>query len=466
MHSPASRHKPGFPSQFAGEAFPDSTPTRMRCGLAEDIPPVNSEVLRQLWQLYAEVVLPIECKAHFAHFATPPVTPEEFEAKPQVLLVGQYSTGKTSMVQWLTGVDSAHFDVKPQPSTDKFMAVVHGEEEKCIKGHAAATLPQLPYQGLCTLGHSFLQHFQTVVLPAEMLKGITLIDTPGVLAGSKQRVGRNYDYAAACAWMAERADLVLLTFDAHKLDISDEFQEVMEVFKPYADKVRCVLNKADQIDASNLVKVYGALLWNVGKVLQTPEVARVYISSFWDQAYRFQDHQQLFDEDKSAILRELAALPHTSLLRRLDSLVARVQRLRTHLYIIGTLRSHLPVLPRFLPTAAGGGDARLRTFACAHLPQIFEDVQRLHGVSCGDLPDVKEFRTRLASFEHFSSLPPWDEKDVERLRQVLEVEVPNLMCDLGGVSAVRNSLRPSHEELSQNRRSWFRCQSRKRKHPE
>merc|ERR1719162_1890172 len=131
MHSPASHHKLGFPSQFAGESMPDSTPTRMRCGLAEDVPPVNSEVLRQLWQLYEEVVLPIEFKAHFAHFATPPVTPEEFEARPQVLLVGQYSTGKTSMVKWLTGCAS-----------------VHGEEEQLIHGNAATCLPQLPYQGL------------------------------------------------------------------------------------------------------------------------------------------------------------------------------------------------------------------------------------------------------------------------------------------------------------------------------
>ena len=36
--------------------------------------------------------------------------------------------------------------------------------------------------------------------------------------------------------MAERADLVLLTFDAHKLDISDEFQQVLQVLLPHADK--------------------------------------------------------------------------------------------------------------------------------------------------------------------------------------------------------------------------------------
>lgn len=422
---------------------------------------VNREVLRRLWKVYSDVLLPIERRVHFAHFVAPPVTAEEFEAKPQVLLVGQYSTGKTSMVQWLTGVESPYFDVKPQPSTDKFMAVVHGEEEKLIKGNAAAVLPQLPFQGLASLGNGFLANFQAVVQPAEILKELTLIDTPGVLSGKKQSIGRNYDYAKACAWMAERADIVLLTFDAHKLDISDEFQEVMEVLRPYADKVRCVLNKADQIDASNLVRVYGALLWNVGKVLRTPEVTRVFISSFWDKEYLFQDHRQLFEEDKAAIMQELQALPRTALLRRIDTLVARVKRVRTHLCVVSHLRAHLPMLPRLLPAAAGGGDVRLRQWACERLPAVFEEVQRIHGVSSGDLPDLEAYRARLETFEDFSRLPHWDAKDAVALQQIVEVEVPSLTRAVSGVSAVKAPLCP-HPAFNYDEGSWFRCQSRKR----
>merc|ERR1712070_520355 len=116
-----------------------------------------------------------------------------------------------------------------------------------------------------------------------------------------------------------------------------------EVLQPYAEKVRCVLNKADQIDATNLVRVYGALLWNVGKVLRTPEVARVFVSSFWDQPYRFQDHQELFDEDKSAILQELRELPKTALLRKVDSFAARARRLKSHLCILAHIHSQLPL---------------------------------------------------------------------------------------------------------------------------
>jgi hypothetical protein len=38
-------------------------------------------------------------------------------------------------------------------------------------------------------------------------------------------------------WFAERADLILLLFDAHKLDISDEFKDVILALKGAEDKV-------------------------------------------------------------------------------------------------------------------------------------------------------------------------------------------------------------------------------------
>ena len=40
---------------------------------------------------------------------------------------------------------------------------------------------------------------------------------------------------------------IVLLFDANKLDISDEFRRSIEAIHGYEDKVRIVLNKADQV---------------------------------------------------------------------------------------------------------------------------------------------------------------------------------------------------------------------------
>ena len=311
------------------------------------------------------------------------------------------------------------------------MAVVHGDEEQVIRGNAAICLPQLPYQGLSAFGASFLNSFQALVLNSDILKDITFVDTPGVLSGSKQRYGRAYDFATIVPWMAERADLVLLTFDANKLDISDEFQQVLQKLLPHADKVRCVLNKADEIDAANLVRVNGALLWNLGKVFKTPEVARVFVSSFWDEPYRFQDLAQLFDEDKEALLKDLYSLPRTSLLAKLNSFVARVRRLRAHMCVMVHLHSRLPWRFRLLRREAGA-----RRWLLSHLPRLLEEARLTRGVIVGDMPKVEAFRERLASFEGVLELPSWDQREMERLTRIVNVDVPQLInqCQVGGVT--------------------------------
>ena len=121
------------------------------------------------------------------------------------------------------------------------------------------------------LGISFLSRFEICEVDSSILNDINFVDTPGILSGEKQRMDRGYSFEQVVSWFAERADRILLLFDGNKLDISDELKRVIEILKGQDDKIRIVLNKADMIDSQQLMRVYGALMWSLGKVIKSPE---------------------------------------------------------------------------------------------------------------------------------------------------------------------------------------------------
>ena len=55
--------------------------------------------------------------------------------------------------------------------------------------------------------------------------------------------------------------------------------QVIQSLKGHDDKVRVVLNKADQVDMQQLMRVYGALMWSLGKVFRSPEVRLRHINT-------------------------------------------------------------------------------------------------------------------------------------------------------------------------------------------
>ena len=336
------------------------------------------------------------------------------------MLVGQYSVGKTSFIRYLLGRDFPGQRIGPEPTTDRFTVLLNGPEERTIPGNALSVHPDLPFRGLERFGVSFLSRFEGSQLPSSVLKSITLIDTPGILSGEKQRVNRGYDFTRVVSWFAERADLIVLLFDAHKLDISDELKGAIDALKGHEDKIRCILNKADQIDRQQLMRVYGALLWSLGKTMSSPEVARVYVGSFWEEPLKNMDNADLFEMEEKDLMKDLAVLPRQSAVRKINELVKRIRKIKTLSYIVGYLKQQMPSLM---------GKEKKQQKLINDLPNVFRTIMKKYNLSPGDFPDINTFSEKLkdVKFSEFSSLK---EEQITLLEKCLTVDIPKLMEEL------------------------------------
>ncbi|KAK9057193.1 hypothetical protein SSX86_024560 [Deinandra increscens subsp. villosa] len=165
-------------------------------------------------------------------------TNSDFDAKPMVMLLGQYSTGKTTFIKHLlrSGYPGAH--IGPEPTTDRFVAVMNGTDERSIPGNTVAVQADMPFNGLTSFGSAFLSKFE-------------------------------------CSQMAHP-----------------------------------------------LMRVYGALMWSLGKVLNTPEVMRVYIGSFNDKPINAIDDGPLgavlFEKEQDDLLNDLKDIPKKACDRRVS----------------------------------------------------------------------------------------------------------------------------------------------------
>jgi GTPase SAR1 family protein len=399
----------------------------------------STKVQARLKQIYKKAVLPVEKRFRYDYFYESPfLTDTEFDSKPQVMLVGQYSVGKTSFIRYILGRDFPGQRIGPEPTTDRFTVLLNGPEERTIPGNALSVHPDLPFRGLERFGVSFLSRFEGSQLPSSVLKSICLIDTPGILSGEKQRVNRGYDFTKVVSWFAERADLIILLFDAHKLDISDELKGAIDALKGHEDKIRCILNKADQIDRQQLMRVYGALLWSLGKTMNSPEVARVYVGSFWEEELKNMDNAELFEMEEKDLMKDLAMLPRQSAVRKINELVKRIRKVKTLSYIIGYLKGQMPAIM---------GKEKKQQQLISDLPNVFRTIMKKYNLSPGDFPDIAAFSEKLKDTK-FSEFNPLKEEQIALLDKCLTSDIPLLMEELPSERDTPDVLRKKMGDVS------------------
>jgi hypothetical protein len=148
---------------------------------------LNKEfILNGLARIYHKQILPLELS-----FTT--LVTRRFVAPPMVLLLGQYryihsykkdlisctltnlnfdllsiciscSVGKTSFIKYLACRDFPGIREGPEPTTDRFTAILWGASNKIIPGAALCSQSDRPFPGLSPYGNNFLSRLEGVEL--------------------------------------------------------------------------------------------------------------------------------------------------------------------------------------------------------------------------------------------------------------------------------------------------------------
>jgi len=189
-----------------------------------------------------------------------------------------------------------------------------------------------------------------------------------------------------------------------------------------------VLNKCDTVTAQELMRVYGSLMYSLARVTRAPEVPRVYVGSFKQQASPSCKAPapsagipggagELFQAEAADLIRDLAAIPSRAMDRKVADLVKRVRAARIHALVIGHLRRQLPAVV---------GRAKAQAKLLADLPAAFEAVAREHRLPLGDFPEPSRYRQILQSFE-LADFPKLRDRDVRVFEEVLGGDIPALV---------------------------------------
>ncbi|KAK3280599.1 hypothetical protein CYMTET_11567 [Cymbomonas tetramitiformis] len=377
-----------------------------------------SELMVKMQTIYKEKILPVEQKHKYDQFYSPHWSDADFEAKPMVLLLGQYSVGKTSFIRHMIGKDFPGLNIGPEPTTDRVIAIHYGDVERTTPGNVLSVSPKLPYRGLERFGTGFLSRFEGSEVRAKILEDITFVDTPGILAGEKQRVNRQYDFNEVIGWFAQRADRILLFFDANKLDVSDEFKEVLVSLTDHGNKLRVVLNKADQLSNQQFIKVHGALMWSLSRVIRSPEAVRVYPGSFWDTPMRAScDMQGLLESEMADFYKDLTEIPRYATQRKVDELLKRIKRVKVHSCLIAHLKKEMPKM---------WGSQERQKELIKNIREEMNKVRLEHNLPVADFPLPDELVQKLEGRD-FNTFEKWSDRKMKDLETAMSKDIPDVL---------------------------------------
>ena len=182
------------------------------------------------------------------------------------------------------------------------------------------------------------------------------------------------------------------------------------------------------LEPQHLLRVYGALMWSLGKSIKCPEAVRVYIGSFWDQPYRCTEWKQMFEDEQSELFQDLNSLPQMAASRKINDFSKRTKMAKAHALVLSEIHKQMPTISFF--------KERRKQEIIENLDAIYRKVQSDHDMAAGDFPNQNAMREKLKMCD-WSKFRDTKTRDLDKLDKMLSNDLANLMAAIPTVGELR-----------------------------
>lgn len=259
--------------------------------------------------------------------------------KPLVLILGNYSSGKSTLINEFVG--SKVQATGQAPTDDSFTVITCDEDDEKTSrfpegavyetrdGNVLLNDETYPFELLKKYGNHFASHFRLKKVNCRHLKNFAIIDTPGMLDSASDK-DRSYNFQGAIGDLALLSDLVLVLFDPHKAGtIKESHFSLKETLpeKTFEDRVVFVLNRIDECtNMDDLLRVYGTLCWNLSFMTGRKDIPPILLTYSPSVSHTKGEHEvheflTLLDNQRNQLTNAILEAPR----HRLDHLVSFVE---------------------------------------------------------------------------------------------------------------------------------------------
>ncbi|KAF2885621.1 hypothetical protein ILUMI_20563 [Ignelater luminosus] len=386
-------------------------------------------ILRELKKLYENAIKPLETLYKYRDLSNRHFGDAEIFSKPLILFMGPWSGGKSTIINYLLGIEhnetTLHTGAEPSPAY--FNILMYGDEPEVLDGTVLAA--DYTFSGLQKFGQGLEERLRGYKLPSKLLEKVNIVEIPGILEVRKQ-VSRVFPFNDACQWFIDRADIIFLVYDPSKLDVGPETEAILDQLKGREHQTRIVLNKADQVKPEELMRVQGALIWNISPLMSSAQPPMMYTTSLWSKPYEPWAPVKLLQAQERAFLRDL----RSAVDKRNDNKIASARRFAVR------VRNHAKMVDCYLTTyynhkSVFGNRKQISDEIINH-PQdyhIYEGLSTLTNISRYDLPDPDVYRdffrlNALYDFQQLSSTCTYFRGcPINRLDVAIAYDLPELV---------------------------------------